>query len=87
MSLFPDSIPQHHSLFKAGILYLFCLQSLVKFANVHLSSLGWPVTSLERDFSDGVRLILLTGCLEVILFFQKTGGDCLDWYDIQLFLL
>ena len=49
----------------------FALQSLVKFANVHLSSLGWPVTSLERDFSDGVRLILLTGCLEVILFFSR----------------
>ena len=86
---FPDSILQHHSFFKAGnqfVLYLFCLQSLVKFANVHLSSLGWPVTSLERDFSDGVRLILLTGCLEVILFFQKTGGDGLEWYGIQLFL-
>ena len=25
------------------------------------------VTSLESDFSDGVRLILLTGCLEVTL--------------------
>ena len=34
---------------------------------MHLSSLGWPVTSLESDFSDGVRLILLTGCLEVTL--------------------
>ena len=28
---------------------------------------NWPVTSLESDFSDGVRLILLTGCLEVTL--------------------
>ena len=51
--------------FLNGIL-TFPSQSLVKFANVHLSSLGWPVTSLESDFSDGVRLILLTGCLEVI---------------------
>jgi len=42
----------------------FVKQSLVKFANVHLSPLGWEVTSLETDFSDGVRLILLTGCLE-----------------------
>ena len=40
-------------------------QALVKFSNVHLSALGWEVAALETDFSDGVRLILLTGSLEV----------------------
>ena len=36
------------------------------------------VTSLETDFSDGVRLILLTGCLEV----RSTGFI----FEVLLFL-
>ena len=39
-------------------------QSLIKFVNNHLSSLGFTVDDLEEDFHDGVRLILLMGCLE-----------------------
>jgi hypothetical protein len=43
----------------------FVKQSLVRFSNVYLAPLGWPVTALDTDFASGVRLILLTGCLEV----------------------
>ena len=39
-------------------------QSLIKFSNAHLSKLGFPVTDLENDFHDGVRLILLLGSLQ-----------------------
>ena len=39
-------------------------QSLIKFVNNHLSSLGFTVDDLEEDFHDGVRLILLMGSLE-----------------------
>ena len=42
----------------------FVTQSLVKFSNAHLASLGRPVTDLESDFADGVRLVLLVGALE-----------------------
>jgi len=42
----------------------FVKQSLIKFTNDHLASLGFPVDNLETDFSDGTRLILLLGALE-----------------------
>ena len=42
----------------------FVKESLIKFSNNHLAKLGYPVTDLESDFADGVRLILLMGALE-----------------------
>ena len=42
----------------------FVKESLIKFSNSHLDKIGYPVSDLELDFSDGVRLILLMGCLE-----------------------
>merc|ERR1712012_944733 len=42
----------------------FVKESLIRFSNSHLAKLGYPVTDLESDFSDGVRLILLMGSLE-----------------------
>jgi len=42
----------------------FVKQSLMKFVNSHLATLGFIITNLEKDFSDGVRLCLLIGSLE-----------------------
>ena len=42
----------------------FVKESLIKFSNSHLAKLGYPVTDLDQDFSDGVLLILLMGSLE-----------------------
>jgi len=42
----------------------FVKQSLVKFANTYLDPINYSVTDIEKDFADGVRLILLIGCLE-----------------------
>ena len=42
---------------------------------------NWPVTSLENDFSDGVQLILLTGCLEVIsAWWWWCDGIVVEWW-------
>ena len=36
----------------------------MKFVNTYLDPIGHKVNNLEKDFSDGVRLILLIGSLE-----------------------